>query len=547
MTAITQPHILVVDDELSMRELLEFLLSREGYRVSLAENGRRAIAMLDKQTYDLLLCDIKLGDMTGLNVLKAAKTKDPDTTVIMISAFATTETAVEAMNMGAYDYVPKPFDNEELKQTIAKALDLKTIEHEKEIIEDELKKNLHFDLIVGNSPAMLHIYKMIRQVAPTRTNVLITGESGTGKELIARAIHQESGRRDNQFVVINCGGIPETLMESELFGHKKGSFTGATHDKKGLFEVADKGTIFLDEIGELSLPIQVKLLRAIQERTFKPVGGSEDLSVDIRIIAATNKQVEKEVIEGNFREDLFYRLNVIEIKMPPLRDRKGDLRTLAQHFLDKYSREMGKKISKISSYAIDMLNKYDFPGNIRELENLLERSVALSTTNILLPDSLALSIHKRRWIEGIRDRRFDLDEVSQGVSLDSILEEIERAYLLKALEVTNGNKNKAAELAGHQFPVDALPPGQTGDKLRLTSRSAFLECHSNRDSYLKSPSERQFSQERFFIRAHLRGSASPIHYPSIPIFPDKICQPLNKFRFAEMVFSRAGVHVLFGN
>jgi len=451
MTAKTQPHILVVDDELSMRELLEFLLSREGYKISLAETGRKAIAMLDKNDFDLLLCDIKLGDMTGLDVLKASKTKHPDTTVIMISAFATTETAVEAMNMGAYDYVPKPFDNEELKQTIAKALDLKTIEHEKEIIEDELKKNLHFDIIVGNSPAMLHIYKMIRQVAPTRTNVLITGESGTGKELIARAIHQESGRSDKPFVVINCGGIPETLMESELFGHKKGSFTGATSDKKGLFEVADKGTIFLDEIGELSLPIQVKLLRAIQERTFKPVGGSEELSVDIRIIAATNKEVEKEVIEGNFREDLFYRLNVIEIKMPPLRERKGDLRTLAQHFLDKYSREMGKKISKISSYAIDMLNKYDFPGNIRELENLLERSVALSTTNILLPDSLALSIHKRRWIEGIRDRRFDLDEVSQGVSLDNILEEIERAYLLKALEVSNGNKNKASELLGISF------------------------------------------------------------------------------------------------
>ena len=451
MTVKTQPHILVVDDELSMRELLEFLLSREGYTVSLAENGRKAINMLDKHAYDLLLCDIKLGDMTGLDVLKASKTKHPDTTVIMISAFATTETAVEAMNMGAYDYVPKPFDNEELKQTIAKALDLKTIEHEKEIIEDELKKNVHFELIVGNSPAMLHIYKMIRQVAPTRTNVLITGESGTGKELIARAIHQESDRCDKPFVVINCGGIPETLMESELFGHKKGSFTGATYDKKGLFEVADEGTVFLDEIGELSLPIQVKLLRAIQERTFKPVGGSEDLSVDIRIIAATNKQVEKEVIEGNFREDLFYRLNVIEIKMPPLRERKGDLRPLAQHFLDKYSREMGKKISKISSYAIDMLNKYDFPGNIRELENLLERSVALSTTNILLPDSLALSIHKRRWIEGIKDRRFDLDEVNQGVSLDNILEEIERAYLLKALEVTNGNKNKAAELLGISF------------------------------------------------------------------------------------------------
>jgi len=446
-----QNHILVVDDDLSMRELLEFLLGREGYRVTLAETGKKGIAMLDKGPYELILCDIKLGDMTGLDVLRAAKESDPDATVIMISAFATTETAVEAMNVGAYDYVPKPFDNEELLATIAKALDLKTVEREKASIEDELKQNLHFDRIVGSSPVMLHIYKMIRQVAPTRTNVLITGESGTGKELIARAIHEQSGRNENPFVVINCGGIPETLMESELFGHKKGSFTGATADKKGLFEVADKGTVFLDEIGELSLPIQVKLLRAIQERTFKAVGGNEDIHVDIRIIAATNKKLEKEVIEGNFREDLFYRLNVIEIKLPPLRERKGDLKALAQHFLDKYTREMGKKISKISSYAIDMLNRYDFPGNIRELENLMERSVALSTTNILLPDSLALSIHKRRWIEGIRDRRFDLDEVSQGVSLDSILEEIERAYLLKALEVSNGNKNKAAELLGISF------------------------------------------------------------------------------------------------
>lgn len=444
-------HILVVDDELSMRELLEFMLKQEGYQVSLADNGRNAIAMLEKHRYDLLLCDIKLGDIPGLDVLRASKKKQPETTVIMISAYATTETAVEAMNQGAYDYVPKPFDNEELKQTIAKALDLKTLEHEKEIIEDELKKNLHFGLIVGNSPAMLHIYKMIHQVAPTRTNILITGESGTGKELIATAIHQESDRRTQPFVVINCGGIPETLMESELFGHKKGSFTGATSDKKGLFQVADKGTVFLDEIGELSVPIQVKLLRAIQEKTFKAVGGNQDISVDIRIIAATNKQLEKEVISGNFREDLFYRLNVIEVKLPPLRERKGDLRTLAQHFLDKYSREMNKKITKISSYAIDLLNKYDFPGNIRELENLMERSVALSTTNILLPDSLALSIHKRRWIEGIKDRRFDLDEVAQGVALDSILEEIERAYLLKALEIANGNKNNAAELLGISF------------------------------------------------------------------------------------------------
>jgi len=445
------PQILVVDDELSMREVLELMLIREGYRVTCAENGRTAIGLLEKDQFDLMLCDIKLGDISGLDVLQASKKCNADTVVILISAYASTETAVEAMNAGAYDYVPKPFDKDELMQTVAKALDLKTIEHEKELLDDQLKENLHFGVLVGNSPAMTHIYKLIMQVAKTKTNVLITGESGTGKELIAQSIHQQSDRSDDPFVVINCGGIPESLMESELFGHKKGSFTGATQDKMGLFEVAHKGTIFLDEIGELSLPIQVKLLRAVQERVFKPVGGNEDISVDIRIISATNKELEKEVIAGNFREDLFYRLNVIEIKVPPLRERKTDLRILAQHFLEKYSREMGKEISKFSSYAIDLLNKYDFPGNIRELENLLERSVALSTTNIILPDSLALSLHKRRWIEGFKDRRFDLDEVSRGVSLDNILEEIESGYLRKALDCSNGNKNKAAELLGVSF------------------------------------------------------------------------------------------------
>jgi len=306
-------------------------------------------------------------------------------------------------------------------------------------------------MIVGSSPAMQHIYKMIRQVSRTKTNVLITGESGTGKELIARAIHKESDRRLQPFVAINCGGIPETLMESELFGHKKGAFTGATHDKGGLFREAHKGTIFLDEIGELGMPIQVKLLRAVQEKTIRPVGGNEDIAVDIRIVSATNKNLEKEVIAGKFREDLFYRLNVIEIKVPPLRERKADLRAIAQHFLDKYSQEMGKEISKLSSYALDMMLKYDFPGNVRELENLMERSVALSTTNIILPDSLTLSVHKRRWIEGVKDRRFDLDEVAKGVSLDTILEEIERAYLKKALDCCQGSKSRAAELLGISF------------------------------------------------------------------------------------------------
>ncbi len=444
-------HILVVDDELSMRELLELMLTRAGYRVFCAESGKEAVSMIKSADHDLILCDIRLGDIDGLEVLRAAKQKNPNTIVIMISAYASTETAVEAMNLGAYDYVPKPFDNMELKATISKALEIKSLEAEKEVLDEELQQNLHFGKIVGSSPRMMHIYKMVRQVARTRTNVLITGESGTGKELIARSIHEESDRKNNPFVVINCGGIPENLIESELFGHCKGSFTGATNDKKGLIELAEGGTFFLDEIGELTPPLQVKLLRAIQERVIKPVGGVKDISVDVRFISATNKRLEEEVVEGRFRQDLFYRLNVIEIKVPPLRERKGDLRPLIQHFLEKYAMEMGKEVTKISSYAIDMLHKYDFPGNIRELENLIERSVALTSTNIILPDSLTLSVQKRRWIEGIEGKRYDLDEVSHGVSLERILEEIERAYLEKALSLTGNKKKQAADLLGMSF------------------------------------------------------------------------------------------------
>ncbi len=446
-----ETHILVVDDELSMRELLEFMLIRSGYKVSCAENGRKAVSMIGKNDYDLVLSDIRLGDITGLDVLKAAKQKNPNTVVIMISAYASTETAVEAMNYGAYDYVPKPFDNAELKATIINALKIKSIDVEKGLLDGEVKKNLHFGKIVGNSPRMMHIYKMIHQVAQTRTNVLVTGESGTGKELIARAIHEESDRKDGPFVVINCGGIPENLIESELFGHCKGAFTGATEDKKGMIEMADGGTFFLDEIGELTMPLQVKLLRAIQERVIKPVGGVKDISVDVRFVSATNKRLEEEVIDGNFREDLFYRLNVIEIKVPPLRERKGDLRALVQHFLEKFAKASGKEVTKISSYAIDMLQKYDFPGNIRELENLIERSVALTSTNIILPESLTLSVQKRRWIEGIQGKRYDIDEVAHGVALDAILEEIERAYIEKALSCADNKKKHAAELLGMSF------------------------------------------------------------------------------------------------
>ena len=439
-------NILVVDDDAGMREFLEVLLTKENYRVSTARTGKQAVNMIQKNTYDLVLADIRLGDITGLDVLKQVKKQHPDTVVIMISAYSTTEIAVKAMNEGAYDFVPKPFDNDELRQTIARALALQTLDQEREHRSSELKDQLHFNRIIGNSPGMAAIFKRIQQISTTKTNVLVTGESGTGKELIARAIHENSDRKDKPFVVVNCGGIPDTLMESEFFGHVRGSFTGAVVDKKGLFEAADQGTIFLDEIGELSPLLQVKLLRAVQETAFKPVGGTSEIKVDVRIISATNKRLEEEVIEGRFREDLFFRLNVIPIKVPPLRDRKGDVAILAQHFAEKYSKKLGRDIVKLSSYAIDFLNKYSFPGNVRELENLIERSVALSSTNIILPESLTISMHKkRRWIEVVEDRRFNLDEVEQGVDLDEILSTIESAYLKKAMEIAGGNKSKAAE------------------------------------------------------------------------------------------------------
>ena len=442
-------NILVVDDELSMRELLDVMLTQEGYGVSLANNGKQALKLIEKKSFDMILCDIRLGDLTGLDILRASKQKDSGTVVIMISAFSTTEVAVEAMNEGAFDFVPKPFDIKELKSSIEKGLTLKRPDCLRGKRPSKERGLPHLGNIIGDSSGMVRIYELIRQIANTTTNVLISGESGTGKELIARAIHDLSDRKDNPFVVVNCAGIPETLIESEFFGHVRGSFTGAVSDKKGLFEAAHKGTIFLDEIGELTPMLQVKLLRVVQETSVKPVGGTKEISVDVRIVSATNKRLENEVVDGNFREDLFFRLNVIPIKVPPLRDRSGDITLLANHFIEKYSAKMNKDISRISSYALNFLNQYTFPGNVRELENLIERSVALSSTNIILPESLTISTHKRRrWIEGIKDRRFDIEEVDKGVELDEILFSIEGAYLKKAMEISGGNKSRAAELLG---------------------------------------------------------------------------------------------------
>ncbi|MFP4474271.1 MAG: sigma-54-dependent transcriptional regulator [Desulfatibacillaceae bacterium] len=444
------PHrILVIDDEPSMRELLELMLVREGYEVKCASDGNQALAILKKEPWDLLLCDIRLGDISGIDVLRVAKQTVPEPVVIMISAYASTETAVQAMNEGAFDYIPKPFDNEELKETIANALERRTLAREKEVLEEKLQETYHFGRIVGGSPAMMKVFHLLRQAAPTKTSILITGESGTGKELIARAIHEQSPRAKASFVPIHCGGIPETLMESELFGHVKGAFTGASHDKKGLFEVASGGTVFLDEVGELTHAIQIKLLRALQERVIRPVGGTQDIPVDIRIVSATNKNLEEEVIKGNFREDLFYRLNVIELRVPPLRERKEDLRPLAQHFLDQYSREMDKNIDKLSSYALDLLARYDFPGNVRELENMIERSVALSTTKIILPDSLTLSSYKRSQMNGDElEVARNIRIPQSGANLDEILSQVEKECLDQALEASGGVKHKAAKLLG---------------------------------------------------------------------------------------------------
>ena len=445
------PRILVVDDEQSMRNFLEIMLRREGYVVDLAANGDEAVGFIEKKIYDLVITDIIMPGPSGTEILKKVKEVNPATIVIMITAYASTESAVEAMKEGAYDYITKPFNVDEIKVIISNALEKGRLEKENILLKRELGKEYSYENIIGTSPAMQKTFDLIGRVSATKTNVLISGESGTGKELVARAIHNKSPRKDRPFVVINCGGIPENLLESDLFGHVKGSFTGAVSHKEGLFEVADTGTIFLDEVGELTQAIQVKLLRAIQERTFKRVGGTEDISVDVRIIAATNKDLEREVISGHFREDLYYRLNVIEIKMPPLRERREDIPILASHFLKKMSAEQGKEIRKISSYALEVLKDYSFPGNVRELENIIERSVALESSNIVLPESLALSMHKEHGGQMATDDAALLG--TDSFSMDTYIADIETGLIKEALLLAGKNKKEAARILGISYWV----------------------------------------------------------------------------------------------
>ncbi|OGP90922.1 MAG: Fis family transcriptional regulator [Deltaproteobacteria bacterium RBG_16_47_11] len=440
--------ILVVDDEQSMREFLEIMLKKEDYKVFLASNGEEVLKLTERDIFDLVLLDIRMPKMDGIAVLKKIKTLSPETIVIMITAYASADTAIKAMKEGAYDYITKPFKIEEIKLIIKNALEKKNLQKENTLLRQVVRDRYHFDNIIGQSPKMLALYDLLEKVGPTKTNILITGESGTGKELVAKAIHYNSSRRDLPFVTLNCGAIPESLIESELFGHMKGAFTDAIATKKGLFEVADEGTLFLDEISELPLLMQVKLLRVLQDREFKRVGGTEDIRVDVRIIAATNKDLEQAVREKRFREDLFYRLNVIQIKLPPLRERKEDIPPLTMHFLKKFSGELNKSISNISAETLQLLLNYEYPGNVRELQNIIERAVALEATQELTVQNLRSyldeQIHLKKGV-------WDLDIPNEGIDLEKLVEDIERTLLLKALDRTRGIKKKAAELLGINF------------------------------------------------------------------------------------------------
>jgi two-component system response regulator PilR (NtrC family) len=446
--------VLVVDDEASIREMLRIVLRRDGYDVEVAEDGRRALEALRTRPVDLLLSDIRMPDMSGVDVLRAARDLNHDLVALMMTAYASTETAVEAMRLGAVDYLTKPFNIEELRLKVRRQLDVRRLAQENVLLKRALGTRHAFSNIIGRSEPMLALFEMIEAVAKTASTVLITGESGTGKDLVARAIHFNSPRRDHPFVAINCGAVPETLLESELFGHVKGAFTGAETNKKGLVEAAERGSMFLDEIGEMNPTMQVKLLRVLQDRRFRRLGGTEEMRADIRVVAATNQDLEKRVADGRFREDLFYRLNVIPVHLPPLRERREDVALLAEHFLAKYAADMGKAVHGISHEAQALLSSHDWPGNVRELENVIERAVALERTAVVLPETLPATVQRsgRRAAPHEADEtRGGLPALGEGFDLEAKGDEFYRHYLGLALEKAGGVQVKAAEMLGMSF------------------------------------------------------------------------------------------------
>jgi two-component system response regulator PilR (NtrC family) len=440
-----ESRILVVDDERSMREFLEIFFRREGYEVTTAGGVDEALLALDADDYDLVITDIQMPGRSGLDLLLEVRQASPETPVIMITAFATAENAITAMKQGAYDYITKPFKVDEIRVVVEKALEKKLLASENRRLRSQLRTQTRSRALVGTSRPMQRVYELVAQVAPTRANVLVVGESGTGKELVARAIHDQSDRAEKPFVAVNCAAIPENLLESELFGHVKGAFTGAVQNKDGLFETADGGTLFFDEIGELPAALQVKLLRVIQEKSIRRVGGNSDRRVDVRMVAATNRCLEDEVAAGRFREDLYYRLNVIQIALPPLRDRPEDVPLLVQHFVEKYAAELGREIEGCSDEALQVLLAYPFPGNVRELENVIERAVALTRESVIRPDVLPPTV--LRPAAAIGESRIP----AGGVDLDQLVADYERGLILEALDRTGGVKKRAASLLGVSF------------------------------------------------------------------------------------------------
>ncbi len=463
-------NILIVDDEQSYRQLLSLVFEESGHTIRIAKNGREALELLKEESAEVIISDVRMPDMDGISLLRETRKILPDVGVILMTAFATVDTAREAFILGADDFIQKPFDVEELKLLVKKILEKQELINENRAFKRAQRERGSVKNIIGHSDKMLAIFQMIETVSEVQSTVLVSGESGTGKELVARAIHDLSPRAEKPFISINCGAFTETLLESELFGYVKGAFTGANSNRKGLFEAADQGTIFLDEIGEMSTAMQVKLLRVLQERKVRPVGSHEETPFDSRIIAATNRDLKAMTEEGSFREDLFYRISVIPIDLPPLRDRKEDIPELTEHFVNKFCKQTGRNIS-ISQKAMEMLEKYTWHGNVRELEHTIERAVALEREDEIQPERLPDNITNYNPIR--IEAEFDLPD--DGINLTSHLENLEKTYVVEALSRTSGNQTKAAELL--KMPVRSLR--HLLDKHSIRSLSAQMRSSND--------------------------------------------------------------------
>ena len=436
-------HILIADDDEASCELFAEVLERERYRVDQVQTGEEALARLREKVHDLLLVDVRMPGMTGLEVTRTVRKEYPGLPILVMTAFGSMETAIEAIHEGAFDFISKPMNLEELKKTVARALAQQTLQAPRKKGSEEIGAGDQFGTVIGRSPAMVEVYKTIARVAPTKSTVLILGESGTGKELIARAIHQHSSRAARPFVAVDCGALTETLLESELFGHVRGAFTGAVSDKKGVFEEAEGGTCFLDEINDINLNLQAKLLRVLQEHEVRRVGASKSIMVDVRVVAAANKDLEQMVSRGALREDLYYRLKVVSIYLPPIRERPEDIPSLAEYFLRHYSHDAGKLVTSISDEAMKLLCGYPWPGNVRELENVIDRAVALSRQSLMTPEDLPVEVREGKGSGFSRRREEEEEFVFPGTPT---MDEVKKRYILHVLGLTQGNVSRAAKI-----------------------------------------------------------------------------------------------------